>query len=127
MPLPLQVCGWFTSPWHAWRPPARYEFALWNLAPVERNGWAFLGEAATKWVGVSAERVRSLAVNAAGGLHVVVRGAPHERVTLLFAPPDASRAVSVICHLPPSGRAVAVVRGGIPKQTCVGHGQSHEQ
>lgn len=96
-------------------PNGELDFRLWNLAPVERNGWALLGEVAHKWVGVSPARVTAVDASSSGGMEVAVRGAAGERVTMSFAPPCAGPCaaggqpevtVSVACELPASGRAL---------------------
>jgi len=96
-------------------PNGELDFRLWNLAPVERNGWALLGEVAHKWVGVSPARVTAVDASSSGGMEVAVRGAAGERVTMSFAPPCAGpcaaggqpeATVSVACELPASGRAL---------------------
>ena len=89
-------------------PPHR----LWNVAPVEANGWAFLGEVGTKWVGASSARVTGI-IATAYDLRVTVRGAIGERVELKFAPPaPATRAVVVLCEVPQTGTATATVPAG---------------
>ena len=85
-----------------------WDFQLWTVAPRGRNGWALLGEAATKWVGVSRARVVSVDADdgAGGGLLVRCRGASGERIQLLAVPPGATRTVSVSHTFEAAGLAV---------------------
>ena len=85
-----------------------WDFQLWTIAPRSSNGWALLGEAATKWVGVSRRRFVSVAEATGGGLLVHCRGVGGERIQLLAAPPGASRTVGVWHTFEASG--VASVR-----------------
>jgi len=113
-PLALAPCG-------------EYDFAVWNLAPRETNGWALLGEVATKWVGVSTARFAALAspgvrIDPKSGdpahISVDLRGKPGERVVVGFAPPLASGAdttaattVSATCVVGSTGTAWAAASG----------------
>lgn len=74
-----------------------WDFQLWTVAPRSSNGWALLGEAGTKWVGISRRRFVSVAAatdGEGGGLLVRCRGARGERIQLLAVPPGASQAVA---------------------------------
>ena len=83
-----------------------FDFSLWNVAPVERNGWALLGEVAGKWVGVSQARVTSVssgsrtsltAASAAAAtstwLEATVKGSGGEVLEFAFAPPPKHQAM----------------------------------
>ena len=72
-----------------------WDFQVWTIAPRGSNGWAFLGEAGTKWVGVSRRRFVSVGVASDGGLLVHCRGTSGEKIELLAVPPGASQAVAV--------------------------------
>ena len=80
-------------PLHAF---SEWDFQLWTIAPRDANGWAFLGEAGTKWVGVSRRRFVSVgaAPSPGGGLLVRCQGTAGERIELLAVPPGASQAVT---------------------------------
>lgn len=105
-PLALKACG-------------RYDFQLFNVAPRETNGWALLGEVATKWVGVSPARFSNVAADTAG-ISAVVKGSHGEQVNVAFAKPGVANTddgvVSVKCVIPASGAA----RVAMPAATCVG-------
>lgn len=78
---------------------------VYAIAPIfPENGWAFLGEATTKWTAVSSNRFSNLQVNF-DEVSVLVHGAPKELVTLWTATPNME-VVSVPCTLDESGRAV---------------------
>ena len=91
------------------------DFELYNLAPREANGWALLGEVASKWVGVSLARFSALAADGTA-LSVTVRGSVGEVVDVAFAPPPteeeaAAKTVTVRCVLSESGAARVTVDG----------------
>ena len=71
------------------------DFQLWTVAPRLSNGWALLGEAGTKWVGVSRRRFASIEAAPDGGLVVQCHGVTGERIELLAVPPDVSQALAV--------------------------------
>lgn len=96
-PLPLRSLG-------------ESDFQLWTVAPRSSNGWALLGEVASKWVGVSRRRFTSVVEDATGGLLVGCRGAAGEQISLLAVPPGASRPVAVSHTFDATG--VASVRVG---------------
>jgi hypothetical protein len=81
-PLPLRSLG-------------EWDFQLWTIAPRSSNGWAFLGEAGSKWVGVSQRRFDSVSTASGGGLLVHCRGVRGESIQLLAVPPGESRAVDI--------------------------------
>lgn len=66
------------------------DFAVWSLAPIERNGWSLLGEL-DKWVGASSARIVSVDAHEKGprgGITVTMRGVEGETITVGFADPD---------------------------------------
>lgn len=71
------------------------------VAPVFANGWAFLGEAETKWVPVSADRF-SRFVLYTDGFSIQLQGEPGEQVELIFRTP-AKEFKKTTCVLPPNG------------------------
>lgn len=71
-----------------------FDFQLWTIAPRSSNGWALLGEAGSKWVGVSRKRFASVPVATEEGLLVHCDGIRGERIQLLAVPPGTSQAVS---------------------------------
>jgi hypothetical protein len=94
---------------------ATYDFAVWNVAPMEANGWALLGEVTSKWVGVSASRFVSVTSEASPAtMRVGVRGAAGEVVEVSFAPPSAGTTLVVKCKIPPQGHATV----SVPEATC---------
>ena len=92
-PLVLPPCG-------------RADFQLWTVAPIERNGWAFQGESATKWAGVSATRWLGL-TETTTGLTAEARCVADERVTAGFVRPDGAT-VHVTCACAAMGVVEAV-------------------
>ena len=82
-----------------------HDFQLWTVAPRSSNGWAFLGEAGSKWVGVSRRRFVSVETATDGGLRVLCRGVRGERIQLLAVPPGELRAVAVSHTFEASGDA----------------------
>ena len=71
------------------------DFQLWTLAPRLSNGWALVGEAGSKWVGVSRRRFASVETAPEGGLVVRCHGVAGERIEVLAVPPGALEAVAV--------------------------------
>ncbi|KAJ1458189.1 hypothetical protein M885DRAFT_95114 [Pelagophyceae sp. CCMP2097] len=92
-----------------------FSFQLWTFAPLLGNGWALLGETA-KWVTASNDRIVDVAYDG-GGVAVVVRGQPGERVTLHFLPPASpGRAtLAATCTVAESG----VVKMTVPDLACI--------
>ena len=74
------------------------------------NGWALLGEAGSKWVGVSRRRVASIEPTRDGGLLVQCQGVAGERIQLLAVPPGASQAFAVWHTFAASGTASVLFR-----------------
>ena len=62
-----------------WTGQDRYDFNFWQLSPVGELGWAVLGEASSKWVGVSNKRIVEM-LDGSDGPQLRVRGAPNEVV-----------------------------------------------
>ncbi len=78
---------------------------VYAIAPVfPENGWAFLGEATTKWTAVSRNRFSNLQIDL-DDVSVVVNGAPSEVVLLWLATPN-EEVISVHCKLDAAGYAV---------------------
>ena len=90
------------------------DFALWNIAPVEPNGWAVLGEVRNKWIGVSTARITSVTSSGPNKLAATVKGKGGEEVEIAFAPPTTSpqETVFVRCVLPACGTATIQMPGG---------------
>ena len=77
---------------------------VYAIAPIFPNGWAFLGEANTKWTAVSGNRFSNLQMDQ-DGFTMLVKGAPEEVVILWLNSPSEG-AVSVNCQLSVAGQAV---------------------
>lgn len=72
-----------------------WDFQLWTIAPRSSNGWAFLGEARRKWVGISRRRFVSIEAAQEGGFRVRCRGTTGERIQLLAVPPDTTKTIAI--------------------------------
>jgi hypothetical protein len=77
---------------------------VYAVAPILPNGYAFLGEAVTKWTPVSQARFSMLIVTETG-FTVQVEGQPGEVVELVIRTPFEQFA-SVKCRMPSSGSSV---------------------
>ena len=87
------------------------DFQLWTVAPRLSNGWVLLGEAGTKWVGVSRRRIASVETAVDGGLVVQCHGVAGERIELLAVPPGASTQALAVGHtFATSGVAAVLIR-----------------
>lgn len=86
-----------------------WDFEVFALLPVERNGWALAGEVFDKWVGVSQARFLEVTTTPDSMLAEVV-GAPGETVTLGFVSPNGT-VVRGACTLSDQGSA-KIVPGG---------------
>jgi len=66
------------------------DFIALGVAPVFSNGWAFMGEATTKWVPVSKDRFSELVVfsDPSVGFSIKVHGDPGEKLHLILADPQ---------------------------------------
>mmetsp|Transcript_16556 Transcript_16556/g.48694 ORF Transcript_16556/g.48694 Transcript_16556/m.48694 type:complete len:197 (-) Transcript_16556:114-704(-) len=91
----------------------RWSFSFVTLAPVLEGGWAFLGEAASKWVAVSNQRFANLKGGTEGGT-IDVFGSPGETVQLAYSKPAGAKPIFFDCMIPGSGSTTAT----IPAGTC---------
>ena len=92
----------------------KLSFVLWTAAPVLGNGWAFMGEASTKWVAVSNDRFGAgLMVEFDTGLQVTAQGQAGEVIRVMALAPGATVPTTVDCTVPESG-SVMVVLGTSP-------------
>ena len=99
---------------HATEIPAssRKNFMLWHFAPVLPNGWTFMGEARTKWVPVSQDRVKTVQITPSSAAYILT-GPMGEELDILAA--NSSHYVhSIKCVVGSSGQVV--VR--LPELTC---------
>ena len=82
------------------------DFNFWQLSPVDKLGWAVLGEASSKWVGVSNKRIVEMrATDDSAGPQLRVRGAPMEIVEFLFFNVHQQRHLTRTCSLSADGMA----------------------
>eukprot|EP00041_Stephanoeca_diplocostata_P026734 m.726103 g.726103 ORF g.726103 m.726103 type:complete len:153 (-) comp23028_c0_seq54:438-896(-) len=81
------------------------DFQLWSFAPRLESGWAFLGEALSKWVAVSPQRFASIVDDAASGPTVSIVGVPGEIVSVAYVPPKTLEIAAVDCVIDASGKA----------------------
>jgi hypothetical protein len=77
---------------------------VYAVAPILSNGYAFLGEAVTKWTPVSQSRF-SMFILTKTGFTVQVEGKPDEVVELVIRKPSKEFA-GVECRLPSSGSSM---------------------
>lgn len=66
---------------------SRRDFKLWHFAPVLLNGWAFMGEARTKWVPFSRDRIKNVRITDTQAVFTLV-GPAGEKLTLQAADPS---------------------------------------
>jgi hypothetical protein len=98
----------------------KLDFTLHHIVPrLPLSSWALLGEAASKWVPVSAARFSDLADHAASpaspaGFSVTVSGAPGEQVEVWALAPGTDAPQKVTCLLPGDGIVILVM----PAATC---------
>jgi hypothetical protein len=99
----------------------RWSFQFWTVSPVLAGGYAFLGEADSKWIAVSRQRFANVRLNSnpATGFAVDVVGAPGEMVRLGYTTVAASHGPAATtffaCKIGTGGTATAT----IPEGKCV--------
>ena len=91
----------------------RWTFNLWTVVPVLANGYAFLGEARSKWVSVSPQRFTAISASPQG-LEVTATGAPGELLSLSYARPGSEVASTFQCTVGADG----VAHASIPAHIC---------
>lgn len=96
----------------------RWTFNLWTVVQVLSNGYAFLGEAQSKWVSISPQRFTAITASPKG-IEVTATGASDELLHLSYARPGSSVATTFQCTVGPNG----IVHASIPAHTCT-HGDS---
>ena len=80
------------------------DFNFWQVSPVDALGWAVLGEASSKWVGVSNKRIIQMQ-ESADGPELRVRGAPSEMVEFSFWNVHTKNQLTRTCTLSAEGFA----------------------
>ena len=98
-----------------------FTFQVFHIAPIFDNGFALLGEATSKWVGVSPSRFSDIRTytdkGAAFAVRVTLSGAAGEEVAVSFRGQatearlyDGSKLLQSKCTIPQSGSTVVGVR-----------------
>lgn len=98
----------------------RWSFNYWTLVPRLASGWAFLGEARTKWIAVSPQRFTSVAAlpslsdSSDAEVTVAMVGKPGEIVQLGFVAPSSTTVAFLNCTIGLHGKATA----RMPSRQC---------